>query len=262
MLAGVLFKFALGTFTAFQSFLSLSGGMFFIYILSKKFLPKYTIILVMITGIIISYFFHQLKVDDINYQLIALKYISPRFDLKSLIGIGLPLFIVTMTSQNLTGLAVLKSYNYKAPTSALITWSGIFNLIVAPFGGFAINLAAITAAICMGPDTHIENHKRYTSVIVAGIIYLFMGLFCSFFGSFFSTFPKEMIAVLTGLALIGTISNSLFQVGLNMRERDAAMLTFFITASGVTLVGVGAAFWGIFVGSIYFLLITPKEIKN
>lgn len=254
MLAGVLFKFALSIFTSFETNFALSLVMFISFMLGKYFAPKFSVVIVMLVGIIFSGAFHLLHLAPLNLSLINPVFISPTFELATILGVGLPLFIVTMTSQNLTGLAVLKSFDFKPPTSKIIATTGIVNFIISVFGGFAINLAAITAAICMGPDTHIEHSKRYTSAIVSGCFYLVMGLFCTAFGSLFSMFPKEMIAVLTGVALFNTISSSILYIGQHTHEKDSAMLTFFITASGVVLFGIGSAFWGILVGGLSFAL--------
>lgn len=253
MLAGVLFKFALSIFTSLESRFSLSLVMLVTFLVSKRLMPKFSILIVMIVGIIYSYAFNLLNISPIDFSIIKPIFIEPKFELSSIIGIGIPLFIVTMTSQNLTGLAVLKSFDYHPPASKIVFTSGVVNFLISFFGGFAINLAAITAAICMGPDTHLPHKARYTSAVFSGCLYLFMGIFCTAFGSLFSMFPKEMIAVLTGAALFNTITASLVHIGSHTDQKDSAMLVFFITASGLVLFGIGSAFWGILVGSLYYM---------
>jgi benzoate membrane transport protein len=155
-----------------------------------------------------------------------------------------------MSSQNLTGITVMRSFGYKPEVSKLISSSGLINLFFAPFGCFSINLSALTAAICMGPECHPDKDKRYTAAITSGIIYIIIGIFSGVIVSLFAAFPKELIATLAGLALLGTINNCLTIVFEHKDEKEAAMITFLITVSGGSLFGIGAAFWGLVIGVI------------
>jgi benzoate membrane transport protein len=160
-----------------------------------------------------------------------------------------------MASQNVPGIATLHASGYsKAPISSLITWTGVATVVLAPFGAFALNLAAITAAICMSPEAHPDAAQRYRAAIAAGVFYLLTGVLGATVVALLAAFPVELVKALAGLALLGTIGNALDVALSNERERDAALLTFLCAASGLTLWGVGAAFWALVVGSIAMLL--------
>jgi benzoate membrane transport protein len=174
----------------------------------------------------------------------------PEFSAGALIGVGIPLFVVTMVSQNIPGIAVLRTAGYPAPISPLLGWTGLTTLLLAPFGGFAYNLAAITAAICTGPEAHADHSKRYVAGLSTGVCYLLLGIFSSLVASLFSAFPVEFVLALAGLALLSTIANSLYTAVADDSVREAAVITFVVTASGVSLFGIGAAFWGLVAGVV------------
>ena len=183
----------------------------------------------------------------------------PEFSPSALIGVGIPLFVVTMVSQNIPGIAVLRTAGYRAPISSIISWTGITTLLIAPFGGFAINLAAITAAICTGPEAHADADKRYIAGLSTGVCYLLLGVFSSVIASLFTAFPSEFVLALAGLALLSTIANSLYTAVSDDAAREAAVITFVVTASGLSLFGIGAAFWGLVAGvSAYFVFTKIK----
>jgi benzoate membrane transport protein len=182
-------------------------------------------------------------------------WVSPEFRWSTLIGVGLPLFIVTMTSQNIPGVATLRASGYgDVPISPVISGTGLTSLLLTPFGGFAFNLAAITAAICTGPEAHPDPAKRYTAGIAAGVFYLLAGLCGASVVALFSAFPEALVASLAGLALIGTIGASLSVATGDEHSREAALITFLITASGISFWGIGAAFWGLVGGMLAYRL--------
>ncbi|MFM7330969.1 MAG: benzoate/H(+) symporter BenE family transporter, partial [Brachymonas sp.] len=139
---------------------------------------------------------------------------------------------------------------FQMPVSKLISMTGVATFVLAPFGAFALNLSAITAAICMGKEAHPEPDKRYIASSVCGMIYIFIGLFASIVTALLTAFPKELIAAIAGLALLGTIAGGLATALQDEKHRDAAIITFLVTLSGVTLAGIGAAFWGVVAGSL------------
>jgi benzoate membrane transport protein len=150
---------------------------------------------------------------------------------------------------------VIRASGYTTvPISPLIGWTGAATLVLAPFGGFALNLAAITAAICMGREAHEDPDKRYVAAIAAGVFYVLVGLFGATVGAVFAAFPQELVLAIAGLALLSTIGNGL-AIALNPEtEREPALITFLVTASGVTLFGIGSAFWGLIAGTLAFLI--------
>ncbi len=249
MLAGVLLRFALNAFGAMENSALLVGGMLATYILGKKFNPVYSVPLTLIAGVLIALFTDQFGNTNISFEPTMPVWITPEFSLSSLIGVGIPLFIVTMASQNLPGVATLRAHGYQTPASPLIGWSGITGILLAPFGGFAFNLGAITAAICMGETTNPDPSKRYQATIWAGIFCVIIGTFGSVIAGLFILFPEALIMAIAGIALMGTISNSLTAALESTDEREAAFITFAITASGLTFFTIGAPFWGIVIGT-------------
>ena len=250
MLAGILFQFGVDAFISMQTRLELVLGMFAVYLLAKALIPRYTIILVLGVGLLLCQLQGLLNFDRVTLSFDAPQFIVPEFSFGAIIGVGIPLFVVTMVSQNIPGIAVLRTAGYPAPISPLISWTGLTTLLIAPFGGFAVNLAAITAAICTGPEAHAEADKRYLAGLSTGACYLVLGLFSSVVASLFTAFPSEFVLALAGLALLSTVGNSLYTAMSDDASRVAAIITFIVTASGLTLFSIGAAFWGLVAGSI------------
>lgn len=258
MLAGVLLHFALEVFVAMKSQMLMVLSMFVIFIFGRRYFPRYNIVIVLLIGMMMAWLQDLFHFQPINFSVVQPVFTMPVFNIATLFSIGIPLFVVTMSSQNLTGIAVMKSYGYQPKVSTLISWSGFTNLLIAPFGGYTINLSALTAAICMGPEAHSNPDKRYTAAVASGLIYIVMGIFSGVIVGIFTAFPKELIMAIAGLALFGTISNGLITALEKTRDREAAMITFFVTASGVTLLGVGAAFWGLIAGALAGVVLNYK----
>ncbi len=259
MLGGVLLRFAIKVFPAFALSPLLVGAMLTTYLLGKWRTSRYTIPLTFGVGVLVSLLQGQLKMESLDLQWTVPVLTLPGFNLSALIGIGLPLFIVTMASQNLPGLAVLRAHNYHVPASPLIGWSGALGLLLAPFGGYAFNLAAITAALCMGPDVDEKAERRYLAAIWAGVFYILAGIFGATVAAFFAAFPDAMIATIAGLALLGTIANSLSTALAESSTRESAILCFTITASGAQFLSVGSPFWGLVVGLVAYHLIEKNR---
>lgn len=264
MLAGVLMPFGLGLFTALENQLLMVGLMLSTFLLIKTSLPRYAVPITLLMGLIIANIQGDISFGTIHWQLASPVFIWPEFSFSSLIGVGLPLFIVTMASQNVPGLATLRAHGYTAPASPLISWTGLMGIILAPFGGFAFNLSAITAAICMGKEADSDAKKRYLASVSAGIFYLLAGLFAATIASLLTTLPKELIVAIAGLALLGTIASSLQAALHQEHSREATLLTFVITVSGVSILGIGSAFWGLVIGlGVYHLRkITPSTARK
>ncbi|WP_444926585.1 benzoate/H(+) symporter BenE family transporter [Microbulbifer sp. TRSA002] len=249
MLAGILLQFGLSVFTSLQAQPLLVGIMSLTYLVGRRWAPRYAIILVLAAGVATCW---KLQAQ-IGWQAAHPVWVTPEFRLSTLIGIGLPLFIVTMTSQNLPGAATLAASGYsRVPISPVISGTGLTSLLLTPFGGFAFNLAAITAAICTGPEAHPNPDKRYTAGIAAGIFYLLVGLCGASVVALFSAFPQSLIAGLAGLALIGVIGSSLAGATAEADSREAGIITFLISASGISLFGISSAFWGLLGGLVCY----------
>ena len=248
MLAGVLLRFGLEAFGAMKTQLGMVLTMFVVYLLARRLLPRYAVILTLLVGIAFAAGLGLLRVDGLSLELAKPIFIAPTFSLAAVVGIALPLFIVTMASQNVPGVAVIRASGYPIPISPVIGWNGVANLLLAPFGAFALNLAAITAAICMGREAHEDASRRYVAAIAAGVFYVVVGLFGATVAALFAAFPKELILAIAGIALLGTIGNSLAAALREESDREPALVTFLVTASGLSLAGIGSAFWGLLAG--------------
>jgi benzoate membrane transport protein len=192
----------------------------------------------------------QLTWSSTPFSLAIPVFTAPVWSLKAAISLALPLFVVTMASQNLPGVAAIRAAGYDMPISKLISLTGIATLLLAPFGAFALNLSAITAAICMGKEAHPDPARRYTAAASCGLIYIAIGLFGAVFTAVLAAFPKELIAAIAGLALLGTIGGGLTGALADEKHREAATITFLVTLSGVVIAGVGSAFWGVVAGTL------------
>jgi benzoate membrane transport protein len=155
-----------------------------------------------------------------------------------------------MASQNLPGVAAQRAAGFDIPVSPVIASTGLLTLLLAPFGAFAINLAAITAALCMSPEAHADPRRRYTAPVIAGLFYTLLGLAGGAVVALLAAFPKELVAAVAGLALLGSIASGLQQALVEPRHRDAAAITFLVTLSGISIAGIGSAFWGVVAGSV------------
>ena len=249
MLAGVLLRFGMDAFAALETAFTLVFPMLLAYLLARRVLPRYAVLAPLVLGSIIAWASDQLDFSGLSFTIATPQWVTPSFTLQALTGVALPLFAVTMASQNLPGLAVLRAAGYRTPASPLIGWTGLATLVFAPFGAFAINLAAITAAICTGPETHDDPDRRYIAAIASGLFYLLAGIFAASIGALFLAFPQELVLAVAGFALINTIGSGLVAALQEERHREAALVTFLVTASGVSLLGIAAAFWGMVAGA-------------
>ena len=250
MLAGVLLRFGLDAFGAMKTQLGMVLSMFAVYLLARRLLPRYAVILTLLVGVAFAAWLGLLKTGTLRWDLARPIFTMPTFSFAALFGIALPLFVVTMASQNVPGVAVIRASGYAIPISPVIGWTGVANTILAPFGAFALNLAAITAAICMGREAHEDMQRRYMASVAAGVFYVLVGVFGATVAGLFAAFPKELVMAIAGIALLGTIGNSLAAALREETQREPALITFLVTASGLTLGGIGSAFWGLIAGAL------------
>lgn len=250
MLAGVLLRFGMDAFRSLEGEFTLVAAMALVYLVARRFWSRYAIPLVLATGLAVVAAQGHLRLAELHVALARPVFVMPELSLAAIASVALPLFIVTMASQNVPGVAVIRAAGYDPPISPLITWSGFSSLVLAPFGAFAMNLAAIVAAIGMGRDAHDDPSKRYISGVSFGAFFVLFGLFGATVASVFSMVPAEMVLALAGLALISTIGSGLAAAVADESRREPALITFLVTASGLQLAGIGAAFWGITAGLI------------
>ena len=250
LLAGVLSRFGLDAFAAAQTALPLVLLMLGTYLLARRLLPRYAVVLTLLVAIAYAALRGQMVWSAVTLELALPQFTAPVFTWSALVSLALPLFVVTMASQNLPGVAVMRATGYTLPVSKLITLTGVATLVLAPLGAFALNFSAITAAICMGPEAHQDPARRYTAAVSCGAIYVVIGLFGAVITGLLTAFPKELVVAIAGLALLGTIGAGLSTALKNEPHREAALITFLVTLSGVAIAGVGSAFWGVVAGSI------------
>ena len=248
LLAGILFRIGSEIFLAAQSQLLLVLAMLFSYLLIKRLQPRYAVLAALLVGATLAGANGLLDLSRVPLQLAVLQWTTPAFSLSAVISIGLPLFVVAMTSQNIPGLAVLRADHYRVPASPLLSVTGFASLLLAPFGGHGVNLAAIAAAIFTGPQAHEDATKRYTAAVFCGLFYALAGLFGASLVALFAALPKSLLLSVAAIALFGSIGNGLQAALHNAEEREAALLTFMLTASGISLGGIGSAFWGLLLG--------------
>ena len=254
LLAGVLARFGLMAFEAAQTALPLVGLMLLAYLLSRRALPRYAVPITLAVGVAYVLFNGQYKQGTVALELARPVFTAPEFSLSAMVSLALPLFIVTMASQNLPGVAAIRSAGYNMPISKIITLTGVVTLVLAPFGAFALNLSAITAAICMGEEAHADRHKRYTAAVACGALYVVIGLFGAAVTGLLIAFPRELVMAIAGIALLGSIGGGLHTALKDDAYREAALITFLVTLSGISLAGIGSAFWGVVAGSLALLV--------
>ena len=250
LLAGVLARFGLQAFAAAQTALPLVLLMLMVYLVSRRLAARYAVVITLAAAVVFVAARGQMARSAVQLELALPVFTAPQFSVAAAVSLAIPLFVVTMASQNLPGVAVIRASGYDLPISRLITLTGLATLVLAPFGAFALNFSAITAAMCMGPEAHADRNRRYTAAVACGAIYVAIGLFGAVITGLLTAFPKELVVAIAGLALLGTIGNGLAAALRDESHREAALITFLVTLSGVVIVGVGSAFWGVVAGSI------------
>jgi benzoate membrane transport protein len=260
LLAGVLARFGIAGFAAAQTALPLVLLMLFTYLLGRRFMPLYAVPLTLLFAVLFvagqGGFANVVIPTGLTWPV----YVAPEFTWSAMVSLALPLFVVTMASQNMPGVAAIKACGFGderanggdagLPISRILTMTGVATLVFAPFGAFSLNLSAITAAMCMGPQAHPDKARRYTAAVCCGLLYIALGLFGATIMAMLSAFPQALVVAIAGLALMATIGNALASALHKESDREAAMVTFLISLSGVVIGGVGSAFWGLLAGSL------------
>jgi len=254
LLAGVLTRFGLDAFNALKTSFTLVLLMLAAYLLGRRLWPRYAVPGVLAVGTAFAAASGQLHLAGVQWSLTRPEFVMPEFTLAAAVSLALPLFVVTMASQNLPGVAAIRAAGYELPLSKIITLTGVATLLLAPFGAFALNLSAITAAICMGREAHEDKDKRYMAAVSCGAIYCVIGLFGAAVTGVLSAFPRELVVAIAGLALLGSIGGGLAVALKDEQHREAALITFLVTLSGLSLAGIGSAFWGVVAGALALLV--------
>ncbi|MFN3820261.1 benzoate/H(+) symporter BenE family transporter [Blastomonas sp.] len=248
MLAGVLLPFCLELFRAARVDPLIVLLLLALFVIGRSRFPNHALVLVLAAGFGATLARGDFAAMPSGATLGTLALVTPTFDIRAIVSIAIPLFLVTLVSQNLPGLLVLRAAGYEPKAGPLLVGTGIASVVAAPFGGHAINLAAITATICTGDDTQLERDRRWAVGVVYAAIYLLLALFAPLLVRLFLALPSPVIATLTGLALVSSLTAALDAALASRNHRDPAMLTFLATASGLTVFGLGSAFWGLMAG--------------
>lgn len=249
MLAGIVVTFAINAVKTIPADPWLILPLMAAFFIIRVFSPSLSVLAVLIGGGLMAWLTGRVGPLPAP-ELSTWTWIWPQFTPSAVIGLALPLYLVTMASQNLSGLAVLKAAGYDAPPGPLIGFTGFISLITAPFGASTSNLAAISAAICTGPDVHPDPAERWKTGPFYALAYLIFALFGASLVAIFAVLPPTLIALVAGLALLGSLANALAISLKDEAGRMPATVAFVVTASGLTLFGIGAAFWGLLGGLI------------
>lgn len=247
MLAGVLVRFVMQMIEVLPAAPLLVMPLVALFLLARLWSPSAAMILVMAAGTALAAalgLVTQWPAPTIS----TLTFVAPRFDAAALIGLGIPLYLVTMASQNLPGAAVLKASGYEPPFAPALLVTGLASIAIGFFGAHTVNLAAITAAICTGPDAHPDAKQRWWTGVAYFFVYAGLALLGASLVALFAAFPSALLRTIAGLGLIGALTGALGSALAVEKERLAAVVTFAVTASGIAIAGVGAAFWGLVAG--------------
>ena len=262
LLAGVLARFGIQAFAAAQTALPLVLLMVGTYLVARRMAARYAVVVTLVVGILWVLITGQMAWSMEPVRLAMPVFVAPQWSVSAIVSLAIPLFVVTMASQNLPGMAVIRASGYELPVSRLITMTGWASLVLAPFGAFALNFSAITAAICMGPEAHEDRLKRYTAAASCGAIYILIGLFGALVTGLLTSFPNELVVAIAGIALLSTIGNGLASALRDERHREPALITFLVTLSGITLMDIGSAFWGVVAGSLALFVQQYKQSRS
>lgn len=259
MMAGILCQFGFGLFTATNTMPYIVFGMLISYLIAKRLTPRYAMLFVLAAGIFMSLVLGKFNAVNMEFSLAIPQFIAPEWTLNSFLNLAVPLILVSLSGQFLPGMAILKLSGYDIQAKPIITTTSIASLAVAYVGGITIVLASITAALCTGKDAHELKEKRYIAGIANGIFYILGGLFAGSIVMLFSLLPKELVAALAGLALLGAIATNLHVAMFQEKDRDAALLTFLATVSGMQFLGLSSVFWGICIGILAHVILTKRQ---
>jgi benzoate membrane transport protein len=261
MLAGILFSFGTSVFTSVKTAPWIAGGVLIAYLLAKRWIARYAVLAALAVGVGCAALSSRLHVRVDTFEIARPEWTTPHLSIPALIGITVPLVIATLASQNAPGMGVLAASGYAPDDRLLIGSTGAISALLAPFGSHAVNLAAITAAICTGPEAHPDPRRRYVAGVSCGVFYLVVGMFGSTLVAVFAGLPKELVAAVAGVALFGALASGLTGAMADPKHRESALITFLATASGVTLWGIGSAFWGLIAGVLAHVVLSARPVR-
>lgn len=259
MMAGILFQFGLGLFSATNTLPIIVFGMLLVFLIAKRFTPRYVMIWVLALGVALSLALGEINAVAVDFSLTVPQFITPHWTWGSTLNLAIPLILVSLTGQYLPGMAIMRLNGYDMPAKPLISVTSVASILVACVGGITIVLASITAALCLGKDAHERKDKRYIAGVANGLFYILGGLFAGSIVMLFSLLPKELVAALAGLALLGAIGSNISMAIQEEAHRDSALITFLATASGMNFLGISSVFWGVCIGVAAHLILTKRQ---
>jgi len=258
LLAGILLQFGIGAFGGMNVDPLLAGLLIVAYVTLKRLSARYAVVGILVLGLGFLLVQGRIDLSGVALKFAAPVFTMPEFSLNALLSIALPLFLITLTGQYMPGMLVLRNDGFKTSANPIVTVTGIGSLLMAPFGSHAFNIAAITAAICTGRESHEDPSKRWIAGIAAGVFYILVGIFGVTLAALFMAFPATFITTLAGLALLGTIGGSLAGAMADARTREASLITFLAAAANITLFGIGGAFWGLMIGLVAYAALNGR----
>jgi benzoate membrane transport protein len=259
MLAGVLLKFGISLFNSLHDNISFILVLLGVYVLSKRLMPRYSIVLTVVAAVLSCSWFMPFQLPQLNWQITTPVWVTPEFNVAAVLGLALPLLVINMASQYLPGIAIIQAYGYQPHVKHLIGWTGTVQTLLAPFGCFAVNTAAISAAISLDDQAHPDPKRRYIAGMSSGICYIIVALFAATLTQALLSFPLLLITAVAGIALLGTISHNISLAFADAEHREAALMTFLMSASGIQFFSIGSAFWGLVLGLVVSWILKPKQ---
>ncbi|BAO91540.1 BenE protein (plasmid) [Caballeronia cordobensis] len=255
MMAGILFQFGVNVFKSVAVTPALALGMLASFIVFRRFAPRYCLILVLAFGGVLAVALGLTHFESVSLHITRPVFTMPTWSWQSTVSLAVPLVIVSLTGQFLPGFAILRASGYETPTRPVLVTTSLTSMLVAFSGGITIVIAAITAALCTGPDAHRDPRRRYVAGIANGLFYLIGGCFAGTVVMLFAALPNAFVAVLAGLALLGAIAANIVGLVQDEAHREASFITFIATASNMSFLGLGSAFWGIVLGTLAHLVL-------
>lgn len=262
MIAGILFQFGMQAFISSSEMPGVIMAMVVIYLLGRRFIPKFTVIIVALAGFASVFFLDLADFSNVRIALATPIFTWPEFNLPVFFSFTIPLVVVSLTGQFLPGLVILRMDGYERSSRAVVGGTSLISIVMAFFGGISIVLAAITAALCTGKESHPDPKKRYVSGIANGVFYLIGGTFAGTIVLLFSAIPSAVIAALAGLALIGAIVANIRLLCSESTYIEPAVICFMVTASNMSIGGMGSAFWGIVLGMLAYWISSYKKVEK
>ena len=255
LLAGILLQFGIQAFGSLSVDPVMAGLLITTYLVLKRCSARYAVVGILLLGLVYLLLQDRVDLAGLELKLAAPVFTMPVFSLNALLSVALPLFLITLSGQYMPGILVLRNDGFKTSANPIVTVTGLGSLLMAPFGSHAFNIAAITAAIATGREAHEDPSKRWIAGVAAGVCYIVVGVFGVTLAAVFMAFPASFITTLAGLALLGTIGNSLATALADTRTREAALITFLAAAANIQLLGIGGAFWGLVVGLVAYAVL-------